>query len=664
MTSLSTSRDRLRFDSQGGVSLLHWLWGRGATPAGLHRMDRSLRTASVLAALVFLLLAARLFYLQVILGDQCYTKSTNNFEKKQERPAVRGQVRDQKGRVVAENRPAYAVYITPRYLTEDALQRLRKFLELTDEQFIGLRQKIASRKGLDRFHALLAFDDISRDQMAMLESEKMMLSGVEVGSRPHRSYPHGPLAAHLVGYLGQLNTEELTQRKPDGYRSGDYIGRSGLERLLEPYLRGVAGYEKYIVDARGQRQQSTELARLLGSDTMKDAVPGHNVVLTLDLELQKVLERALSKKHSAAAVAVEVETGRILAIGSHPGPDPNLLTGRLTRDEWERLNTDPFRPLLDKSLRENYYPGSTFKIVPALAALEERLVNPEEKVVCRGRYDLGKRAFHCMKSHGPMTMHDALVQSCNVYFYHLAEKVGAERMARVAHQFGFGRVSGVGLGEVAGFVPTMEYYRTHGGFRLGDALNTALGQGSVKLTVLQLAMAYAALANGGKLFQPLIIDRVETPQGLVVEQFSPRLRNMIDASPESLERLRRALHGVVNDQKGTSFTARVETLDVAGKSGTAQVRKNKKGEASGWDTTNDHAWFAGFAPSRRAKIAVAVLVEHGGLGGHVAAPVAMEIIRGYFDHVAPELRARYAMEGLDDERPRLKTALPTASGVQ
>jgi penicillin-binding protein 2 len=647
---------RLRFHPRG--SLTARLSGQAKAAAGQPRLDPTVRAGTVVVAVAFLLLLGRLFQLQIVSGEQYYRRSTDNFVKELERPAVRGQIRDRNGRILAENRPSYGVYITPRYLTEEALQKLRKYLDLSDEQLAALRQKIAAKKGLDRYRALLAFDDISRDQMAMLESEQQDLPGIDVEVRAHRHYPTG-LAAHLVGYLNMISAEELPRRVAEGYHPGDYVGRAGLERLLEPRLRGTAGFEKIIVDARGQRKTSDELSKLIGGQTVKEPLPGANVVLTLDLELQRILEQALRRHHSGAAAVVEVETGRVLALGSHPSPDPNVLTGKLTRATARQLETDPFRPLLDKALRENYYPGSTFKIVPMLAALEDHLVNPEEKITCHGRYELGRRAFHCMKSHGPMNLHDAVVQSCNIYFYHLAEKVGLDRMTRMAQQFGFGAPTQIGLGEVPGFLPSLEYYRKHGGFRIGYALNTALGQGDVKVTVLQLAMAYAALANGGRLYQPLIVERVETPSGALIEQVEPRLRGHISASPESLERVRRALQGVVNDLKGTAYTARVEGLDVAGKSGTAQVRKNRKGEAPGWDTGNDHAWFAGFAPSRHSKIAVAVLIEHGGLGGHVAAPTAMQIISGYFNRVAPDQRPRVALE----DGPKVQTALPTATGV-
>lgn len=634
----------------------------GASLPGVRpQLDTTLRNAAIFVSLIFVLLGARLVHLQALRGAAYYQQSTNNFIRERDLWPVRGQIRDRSGQVLVENRPAYQVYVTPRFLAADTLARLRKILDLTDEQLQALRARIDSKKGLERFKQILAAEDITRDQMALLESEKETLPGVDVEARARRYYPHGATAAHVLGYLNQAGPDDLRR----GYRIGDYVGRSGLERALEARLRGAPGFEKFFVDAKGRRKSKSELGQmavLAGDELLREPLPGHHAVLTLDLTLQKIVEQALSQHSSAAAAVVEVDTGRVLALASYPSPDPNLLSGRMTRAEAQRLESDPLRPLLDKALRESYYPGSTFKVIPALAGLEDRLINPDEKVTCRGRYELGRHVFRCMKSHGPVDLHQAMAQSCNVYFYHLAEKVGLERMAKMATLFGLGQPTGLSLGETPGFVPTLEYYKKNGGFRGGYALNTALGQGAVRATVLQMALLYAALGNGGKLYQPMLVERLEKPSGEVVEQHEPALRALLPISPDSLERMRRALVDVVADTKGTANSAFIEGMDIAGKSGTAQVRKNRRGEAAGWDTGNDHAWFVAYAPSRRARIAVAVLIEHGGLGGHIAAPTATKIIQGYFTHVAPEQHPRPVADLA--EPPRLRTTLPTAGGAQ
>ncbi len=596
------------------------------------------KVVAALVILSFLLLGARLWYLQVLRGDHYYRKSADNFVKEVVLPATRGQILDQKRRVLVDNRPSYNVYVTPRFLTDEAVAELQRLLKLDADQVASLRAKVEAKKGKDRFRQILVFEDVSRNDMAAIESHRTQLPGVAVDAQPHRYYPHGRLLAHVLGYMNEIGADELARLRDQGYHLQDYVGRAGVERQWEPFLRGKDGLERIFVDAKGytksdvDEEEIASFAQLYGGPRRVDPEPGDNVVLTIDLDLQKAVEQALAKHRSAAAAVVEVDSGRVLALASHPSFDPNVLTGRLTRAEDERLQKDPFRPLIDKAVRENYYPGSTFKIVPALAALEDKQVTPEEKMVCHAAYRLPGHTFHCMEEHGSINLHQAMSESCDIFFYHLGERVGLDRMARLAGDLGFGAPTGIGLaGEVPGFIPTQEWYKQQGGFRIGYALNTAIGQGSTKVTVLQLALAYAAIAGDGDLYVPLLVERVEKPTGEAVQTFAPRIRHKLAVAPDNLARVRRSLCAVVNEPKGTAFAARDPSLpDVCGKTGTAQVRKVRHGEATGWDTGNDHAWFASFAPAERPKIAVVVLVEHGGIGGHVAAPTAMEIYRAYF----------------------------------
>jgi penicillin-binding protein 2 len=599
--------------------------------------------AQVAVSAAFLVLLGRLWQLQVLSGEHYFKKSADNFVKELELPAVRGQIRDRTGKLIADNRPSYNVYVTPRFLNDASLGRLQRLLDLADDQVAQLKQKVAQKHGLDRFRQLLAFEDVTRDQLALLESEKNDLPGIAVDAVAHRSYPHGLLASHVLGYMNQISAEELAEKRADsrsGYRPGDYVGRAGLERQWESFLRGKDGVERIVVDAKGQRKdvelppdQSDEW---LGGPRRVDPVPGHDLITTLDIVLQNITENALKKHKSAAAVVVEVDTGRVLALASWPEPDPNLLTGRLSRAQADDLARDAGRPLIDKTLRENYFPGSTFKIVPMLAGLEDHLVDPDERIICHGSIRFGKREFHCVEPHGKVDLHQALSQSCNVYFFQLGDKLGLDRIERVAEDFGFGAPTGLGLnGEVPGFIPSMSYYKNNGGFQKGMVLNTAIGQGSVKVTLMQLAMAYAAVANGGKLYVPQIVQRIESAGGVVVQEFPPRLRRNLAAAPEMLARARAALFDAVNDPKGTSFAARVPELEVAGKTGTAQVKNNRHvHDGDDWASL-DHSWFASFAPAKHPEIAVVVLVEHGGFGAKAATPVAMEIYKGYFEKVAP-----------------------------
>ena len=637
-----------------------------ATPKAEDReLNRRLRLMAWLCVAAFLVLAGRLWQLQVLQGELYFRKSADNFVKDIEIPALRGQVRDHKGRVLADNRAAYNVYVTPRFLTAESLEKLRGYLGLTEAQAAAINTRARETRGLARFRAQIAVEDVSREQMALVATNRQNLPGVQIEAVPRRVYPLGVSASHVLGYINEISAAELGSRRDQGYRSGDLIGRTGLERQWEGYLRGTPGYERVVVDAKGQRKSPEETRELLQTPRRQDPIPGSNIVLSLDADLQRLAERAFRRYPSGAAVVVDVETGRLLAMVSKPGFDPNLLSGRLTFAEEARLNQDPYRPRLDKTLREHYYPGSTYKVVSAIAALEEGVITPEERAQCKGYHELGRRWFRCSKFHGRVNMYEALAQSCNVYFYKLGERVGMDRIAKYAREFGLGEPTGLGLnGEVPGFIPTQGWYREHapGGFRLGYTLNATIGQGSTKVTVLQLAMLYATIANGGKLYLPQLVERIDTAAGAPVQEFPPRLRRRVAVKPNHLEALQRALAGTTHE-KGTAYDARLRTIEVSGKTGTAQVRKMGKVRSEGRDQfgMGDHAWFVGFAPTRRPEIAVVVLVEHGGLGGHVAAPVAMEIMRGYFEQVTPEKRV--ARRAGEEKRPapdaRPLTDLPT-----
>ena len=650
---------------------------------GVPELHRRLGWLLGFVAVAFLALAGRLWQLQVVRGERYFQRSTDNFVKEQWIPAVRGRILDHRGALLVDNRPSFNVYVTPRYYDAVAHASLVRLLGLGPANGDALWAATQKTSAGERYRSLLVLADIDRDRVALIEQARAELPGVEVRDVPHRNYPHGTLAAHVLGYMNQIGEVELEEHAGEGYEAGDYLGRYGIEKQWESYLRGKKGVERFVVDARGQRRDdgaarnrarddpddldaSDDLDALIQGARFVPPAPGHNVVLTLDAELQRIAERAL-RNHPAGGIAVvDVTSGKILALVSKPAFDPNVMTGHLTRAEEAQMEADPYKPFLDKTLRQHYYPGSTYKFVTAVAGLEDGRVTPEERVLCKGWHALGRRTFRCSKEHGSVGLQEAMTQSCNVYFWHLAEKVGIDRLARVASDFGFGAPTGLGLnGDVPGRVPWREWYeRAAGGFRIGYTLNTAIGQGDTEVTVLQLALAYAALANGGNLWVPQLVERVETAAGKVVAEYPPRLRRRLEVAGRTLALVRRGLWGVVNDPKGTAFAARPDGITVAGKTGTAQVRKltRQPDEARGWHPLRDHAWFAAYAPAEDPKIAVVVLVEHGGKGGHVAAPVAMEILRGYFQTVNPMANpaapAALAPAPPADGRPAPTAALP------
>ncbi|HEY2731404.1 MAG TPA: penicillin-binding protein 2 [Polyangia bacterium] len=615
--------------------------------AELPEMRRRAKFFALITLVVFGAIAGRLFYLQVVEGDSFYRLTSDSIVRTEILPAVRGQIRDRKGRVLATVRPSYNLYVTPRLLTSEAFARLRMTLGMNGDEAMDVWERVqgtaagdAAPSAREKERPVLLAEDISREAMAAIETG-LEIPGIKIVSVPRRSYPQGALAAHVLGFMNEISADELRAKKDEGYRAGDLIGRTGIERQWEGYLRGRAGFQKIVLDRRGLPKP--DIHEITDGPTSQPAVPGNHLVLTLDADVQRITERALRSASAAAAVVLDVDTGRVLAMVSKPGFDPNEMSGHLTPDAEQRILTDRFHPLRDKTLTETYFPGSTFKAVSALAALEDQLVTPEERTKCHGYYEIGRRRFHCTKTHGVVALYDAIVQSCNVYFYELGARPGMmDRLAKYAADLGLGAPTGIGInGEEGGFVPTEAWYREQKrenpkseGFQVGHALNAVIGQGSTRVTLVQMAALYAAIANGGKLWLPQIVDHVEAPDGQILEEFPPRVRREIAVSPENLAFVRQALVGVVNEPKGTAFKVRSKEIEIAGKTGTAQVHGRHADSEGSYEGT-EHAWFVGFAPAGRPRIALAVLVEHGGHGGEVAAPLAVEIVNNYFDTVAP-----------------------------
>lgn len=615
--------------------------------AELPEIRRRVRFLGMFVFGVFAAIAGRLFYLQVIEGDSFYRLTSDSIVKTVIRPAVRGEIRDRKNRVLARMRPAANVSVLPRELTPETFDRIREALGWEPDAAAEWWDRIDGERrdgSRDRERLLLVREDVSRNAQAVLEESGLDLPGVRLEHSIRRDYPFGAVAAHVLGYMNEISADEFRAHKQEGYRSGDLVGRIGVERQFEGYLRGRAGFEKLVVDRRGIPR--TNIRELVEGVTRQDPIPGNNVFLTLDIDAQRLSERAMRNVSAGGAVVLDVTTGRVLAAVSRPGFDPNEMSGHLSPDAQARIFADRYRPLRDKVLSETYYPGSTFKVVSALSALEDKLLSPDEKAKCHGFFEIGRRRFKCTKTHGIVNLYDAIVQSCNVYFYELGARPGMlDRLAKFATDLGLGAPTGLGLnGEESGFIPTEGWYRDQKsanpkaeGFQVGQALNAVIGQGSTRVTLLQMATMYAAIANGGKLWLPQIVERIESPTGQVLEEFAPRVRRDLAISAENLAIVRQALVGVVNESKGTANRARLDDgIEVAGKTGTAQVRRvGRRGEPVSSYDQNDHAWFVGFAPAGNPRIALAVLVEHGGHGGEIAAPIAMDIVHSYFETVAP-----------------------------
>lgn len=604
------------------------------------KLRERLRFLVLVIFVAFSVLVVRLWQLQVVRGEEYFRQTRRNVVDMRMLPSVRGKILDRNLEPIADNRPAFNLYGAPKTIDEEAQERIARALSLSKEEREEFTKRLQTRKGEEHVAKLL-LEDQSRDRAAMVEQERHLLGELTVRDEPYRYYPRDRALAHLVGYMNKITATELDQRNQEGYAATDLIGRYGLERAWESYLRGKRGIEKFVVNAKGERIEGPDSEGLIEGERFVPPVAGHNVILTIDLALQVEVERALRRQSSGAVAVVEVNSGRILALASSPSFDPNVMTGHLSREQEAQMLSDPRKPFIDKTLRQHYPPGSTYKFVTALAALKERLVTEQEPLTCTGSHRQGRRLFRCTGSHEKVSLVAAIQHSCNVYFWKLSERIGIDSMADMAKQFGFGSPTGIGLnGDTAGRVPTREWYEERDTFKIGHTLNAATGQGDVEVSVLQLALAYAAIANGRKLYVPLVVDRVESAAGDLVVQYEPQLRHEVQVSDEHLDAIRRGMDMVVNQVGGTAFEyAKSDMLAYSGKTGTAQVKSMKRRDDDeslrNWHPDRDHAWFAGYAPSENPEIAFVVLLEHGGSGGKHASPVGRQIVEAYFKDRLP-----------------------------
>jgi penicillin-binding protein 2 len=593
------------------------------------REPEELRTRTryflAVALVVFLVIAVRLWYLQVVKEQQFRLLSENNRIRLRRVPAVRGMILDRHGRVLADNRPAFDVTVMREDVNDvgTLARRLSSVIGFTPNEIISA--VVTANHG--PFRPVRIKRDISGDELNRLKIHSLQLPGVEISISPVRMYPQGAVAAHLMGYVGEVDRQDLVNG--NGYQRGDRIGKCGIELLFERYLRGTGGGRQVEVDALGR-----ELSVL---DEVAP-VPGHNLYLTIDLDLQEYAEELLSGK-TGAIVAMNPANGEILVYCSSPRFEPRQFADGISAQEWEELLGQPMHPLQDRCIRGLYPPGSVFKIVTAAAALEEGVVHPNEKILCTGTYFLGGRAYRCWRDqgHGMVDFFRGIEESCDVYFYNLGRKLGVDALSRYATECGFGTVTGIELGgEKEGVVPSREWKLGvfHEPWYPGETISMSIGQGYTLVTPIQMAAFVSALANGGVRYKPLVAKRVQAVgEGPVVEYGAEKV-GQLPISPETRNLLERALVNVVHGNRGTGRGAQLPGIRMAGKTGTAQVVKlgegrRRKPEEMPYEY-RDHAWFVAYAPVEEPEIAVVVLVEHGGHGGSVAAPLAREIIARYF----------------------------------
>jgi penicillin-binding protein 2 len=638
--------------------------------------------------LAFGAIVVRLFQLQVMSGADYAAIAHENIVHRVSVPTTRGVIRDSLGKVLASSRPSYNLYVIPGRVmpsarpvrpgrpageeATDTWPHVADVLRLNPEDRTRFDRRIRAACTTDEdkspcWRPILVKEDLSRDLVAEVRQHESELMGSEVIGVPVRYYPYKSLAAHTIGYTGEIDSETLKKYWPDDYESlsveekqrknplsyepGDVVGATGIEHAWESYLRGQRGWEKRVVDARGRYRTGPDAERLLDAPVRQEPLPGRDLRLTLDVELEQAIERAFRGQVAGAAVVADVRTGRLLALYSKPDFDLNDVSGAGGRQRTqETFNTlfdgsaDSLHPIIDRTMSGSFQPGSTFKPFSALAALEGKVIDPEDHVRCDGYILFGRRqVFKCAHVHGKVNLHDAITESCNIYFANLAKAATMDPIAKVALDFGLGAKTGLGTNpEAPGRVPTKAWFALRYPGKLyvdGHTVNSAIGQGADTATPLQIALAYAALGNGGTLYQPQVVRAVETSDGAIVQDFPPRVRHKVGVKPENLALVTDALFSVVNDPRGTAYPARDPILDVAGKTGTAQTTSLADKDENGkplaidpkklWFFQQNHAWFAAYSPSKAPEIAVAVLIEHGGSGPTVAVPTAMQIIREY-----------------------------------
>ena len=588
-----------------------------------------LKIVLILVGLFLSILLIRLWYLQVIRGDELKQRSENNAVRFRIIQPLRGLIMDRNGTVVVDNRPSFDVlYMPTKGINHELL--LQRIKDIYKTKTLEISSDRPFPKTINPYLPVRLEKNVGMEKVSLVETNALDLPGVYIEVTPVRLYLDGEMIAPIIGYTGEVSQRELEEPEGD-YLSGDITGKYGIEKVLDSYIRGRRGNELVEVNAFGKGIKN--LGRI-------DPVSGSNVVLTIDAQLQKAAWEAFAGL-PGAAVAMDPRDGSILAMVSSPSFDPNLFNSGIARDEWEKLQKNPLKPLSNKAISGQYPPGSTYKLIVAAAALEEGIITPDTKISCNGSFELGNRSYRCWKKHGhgPVALHQALVESCDVYFYTVGKMLGVDKIAKYAKMFGLGDLTGIELAhERKGLVPTRDWKlaRMKEPWQIGETISTSIGQGFNLTTPLQLVQAYGALANGGTRWRPRLVQRIELSDGRIEKEYLPEKKGELQLSQQTVAVLHSALWGAVNEPGGTGAAARRPSADVCGKTGTSQViglpqdekaRRQKKIAAF----HKDHALFVCYAPMKNPEIAIAVIAENAGGGGAVAAPIARKILNAYFD---------------------------------
>ena len=613
----------------------------------VHKERATLISYIITAA--FGLVLARLWYLQVYKGETLHNYSIQNRLRKEVVWAPRGLIYSRDDQLLVDNIPRFDVILTPQFLMEkDAtLAKLSQILTIPLEDINKIMKKNSNQA---KYRPIIIKKNITFEELAQIETQNADLPGVSVDTFIAREYRDKEIGAHLLGYISEISQTQLPQlreRDNTDYRLGDFIGQFGIEEQLDRYLRGENGHEFVEVDARGRRKRYINTDNLFKGIEDEKPRSGMNIKLTIDRDMQIAAYNALEGK-VGGVISIDISSGQVLAMVSRPSFDPSQFSRGLSPEYWRSLVNNKLHPLRDRNIQEHFSPGSTFKPITAIAAMENGVIDERTEVVCNGSFRLGRKVYHCWKKegHGSVNLVSALRGSCNVYFQKAANRMDIDDISKFALDLGLGARTGISLPrEVSGLIPTKEWKRKRFGqeWQAGETLSCSIGQSYVLSSTIQLATSYAAIANGGKIFRPYVVKDVYDGEGELVKTFAPELLSEVKfKNPKTLELVREGLFQVMNNPKGTAFARRGPGLMMAGKTGTAQVRSASadkvysKCDLMDYESRH-HGLFVGFAPYDNPKIATAVIVEHGCSGSGAAAPIGVAVTSEYMKKYQPEM---------------------------
>ncbi|MFQ5579782.1 MAG: penicillin-binding protein 2 [Nitrospiria bacterium] len=591
-----------------------------------------------LIAIGLFLLLLRAWYLQIVQGDYYLELSENNRLRVIETPPPRGRIYDRHGSVLVNNPPSNNLYVVMGDMPEpeEIIPRLSRMIGMPPDE-IADRFKTNKR---DPFLPIKIKEDLTMKEVALIEGHRLDLPGVNIQSEFKREAVYGTLAAHLIGYVGEVTQKQLASGKYKDARGGSIIGQYGIEQSHDTTLRGTRGRKRIEVDALGHERSVLKITPPLQGD---------DLFLTLDLNVQRTAEEALAQR-PGAIVAMDPNNGEILAMVSHPPFNPNMISKGISSKAWKALLEDDNRPLTNRVIHGQYPPGSVYKIVMGTAILESRMASAGDEIACKGFVRFAGRTYRDWKwnGHGQVNLHRSLVESCDVYYYEMGAKLGVDTISQFSYIFGLGRPTGIGLAyEKRGLIPTSEWKKRvyKEAWFPGETLSVSIGQGFVLTTPIQLASMISAVAADGVIYPPQLLKKIRRHSTQSVEKLPSVKGRQLPIASKTIRAIQSALVGVVADPKGTATRSRSEKVSIGGKTGTAQVVARPEDDKELPDHLNDHAWFVAYAPVEDPKIAVVVLVENGGHGGAEAAPLAKTVIEAYLHD--PEAPATTEEAGMD-----------------